>query len=162
LNYRIRVAGIMLDAANRLLLAHEHTPDSQEEFWTLPGGGQESQDKSVFEALRREFLEETGLEVETEGRLLYFREFIESSRHRHHLELAFLISRFTGELSATTIEDVTNPQQLERHTRWFHAHELVNLPVYPTYLKDRFWDDILSGSVETRYLGVEFEQERLP
>jgi len=58
--YRVSVCAIIF-ADNRVLLAHRRDID----WWNLPGGGMEA-GETVEQALRREVLEETGLEVKVE------------------------------------------------------------------------------------------------
>ncbi len=59
----VAVGGLLVQG-NRLLLVRRHEPSKG--AWTLPGGGVRLGERLV-EALRREFREETGLEVEPEG-----------------------------------------------------------------------------------------------
>lgn len=58
--FRVSVWAIIFEG-NRVLLAHRRDID----WWNLPGGGMEA-GETVEQALRREILEETGLEVEIE------------------------------------------------------------------------------------------------
>ena len=58
--YRVSVSAIIF-ADNRVLLAHRRDID----WWNLPGGGMEA-GETVEQAMCREVLEETGLEVEVE------------------------------------------------------------------------------------------------
>lgn len=56
--YRVTVKGLVRDGAERLLFVRERG-----ETWDLPGGGLEH-DESLHEALKREFREELGAEIE--------------------------------------------------------------------------------------------------
>jgi 8-oxo-dGTP diphosphatase len=58
--FRVSVWAIIFEGG-RVLLAHRRDID----WWNLPGGGMEA-GETVEQALRREVLEETGLEVEIE------------------------------------------------------------------------------------------------
>ena len=57
---RIRACGIVVKDGNILLVRHVH---DDRDYWTLPGGGIES-GETIFEAARREVLEETSIETE--------------------------------------------------------------------------------------------------
>src|SRR5205823_14899647 len=59
-SFRIAASALIFDG-NRVLLAHRRDID----WWNLPGGGMEA-GETVEQAIRREVLEETGLEVEVE------------------------------------------------------------------------------------------------
>jgi len=69
----------------RLILAEQRRRGRME--LSLPGGRVNDRE-SVLEAVKREVMEETGLEV-TPGRLVYVLEFVDSVR-THDLELIFL------------------------------------------------------------------------
>ena len=58
--FRVSVFAIIFEGS-RVLLAHRRDID----WWNLPGGGMEA-GETVEQAIRREVLEETGLEVEIE------------------------------------------------------------------------------------------------
>ncbi len=58
--FRVGVSAVIFNEG-RVLLAHRRDID----WWNLPGGGMEA-GETVDEALKREVLEETGLEVEIE------------------------------------------------------------------------------------------------
>jgi len=58
--FRIAVSALLFDE-HRVLLAHRRDID----WWNLPGGGMEL-GETVEEAVKREVLEETGLQVEVE------------------------------------------------------------------------------------------------
>jgi 8-oxo-dGTP diphosphatase len=58
--FRVSVSAIIFEN-DRILLAHRRDID----WWNLPGGGMEA-GETVEQAVRREVLEETGLEIEVE------------------------------------------------------------------------------------------------
>jgi len=58
-NFSIGVSGIIFDKQNRVLLCHRRDRD----FWNLPGGGLEK-GEFLLNGLKREIMEETGLEIE--------------------------------------------------------------------------------------------------
>jgi 8-oxo-dGTP pyrophosphatase MutT (NUDIX family) len=63
---------LVLDPEDRVLLVRFVNPESGEEFWTTPGGGIKP-DESLEEAIRRELLEETGLEDADIGPVIWTR-----------------------------------------------------------------------------------------
>lgn len=70
---RVRVGGLLLRQNAVLLAAHRGLLPDGIPFWSPPGGGWQF-GESIHEALRREFQEETGLQV-TVGRFLHVHEF---------------------------------------------------------------------------------------
>ena len=156
MKHRIRVAGLVLDPDQRILLVRETDPVAGVKFWVPPGGGLEPQDSSVIECLRREFQEETGLTIEV-GRLVYLREFSETSRQVHHIELFFEVRYYRGTINPTRSAKVVSTAGLTRHAQWFHQNELEDLQVYPEELKREFWLDCSAGVKHTKYLGVQVE-----
>ena len=90
---RIRVCGILIEKNSLLLLKHEGIgPDGF--LWSPPGGGVAfGQDARA--TLKREFREETGLEVAV-GDFIFVNEHIDD---RHHAaELFFKVERISGNL----------------------------------------------------------------
>jgi ADP-ribose pyrophosphatase YjhB (NUDIX family) len=83
---RIRAAGILVKEGEILLVRHEKNGKS---YWLLPGGGVDF-GETVEEGLRREFLEEVGLQV-TVDRLVMVHDSIPPDRHRQVLNLTFLV-----------------------------------------------------------------------
>jgi len=119
----------------RVLLTRNHKPsEKDEEFWLLPGGGQRH-GEALPTTVRREVLEETGLEVEV-GELLLVRDYIgahhelaeisERLHNEHALELMFACSVVGGTLGAG---HATNDGQLE--VAWVAIEELGNFRVFP-------------------------------
>ena len=123
---------------NRLLLTRNFKPDEDNEvFWLLPGGGQNHQE-NLEDTLRREVIEETGLEVEV-GRLLWVRDYIganhefsgitEKLTDGHALELMFECKVVGGELGQGNERD---PGQLE--AEWVAVEDLPNTRLFPKAL----------------------------
>lgn len=83
---RIRVAGILIQDQKILLVRHEKNGKS---YFLLPGGGIEY-GETASEALIREFNEEVGLSIEV-GKLVFVQDSIPPNRHRHVLNLYFLV-----------------------------------------------------------------------
>ncbi|GAA3924926.1 NUDIX hydrolase [Hymenobacter algoricola] len=70
---RVRVCGLLVQQGALLLTAHRGLLPDQLPFWSPPGGGWEF-GETLHECLRREYREETGLDV-TVGRFLHLHEF---------------------------------------------------------------------------------------
>lgn len=81
---RVRVAGLVVEDNKILMIAHKK---GSEIYWLLPGGGVEYQE-SLDEALKREFLEELGLDV-TVGDIAIIADSIEPNGKRHIINIIF-------------------------------------------------------------------------
>ena len=79
---RIRVSGLLV-RKNKLLMV-EHQKDAKS-YYLLPGGGLDAHE-SIPEALRREFMEELGMQVEV-GPLLLMAQSLAPDRSRNILHL---------------------------------------------------------------------------
>jgi len=90
---RVRVSGICIENEKVLLVNHQGI-NSANEFWAPPGGGMEF-GQTAKENLVREFLEETGLEVNVGG-FLYLNEFVGPPLHA--VELFFKVTVTGGKL----------------------------------------------------------------
>jgi 8-oxo-dGTP diphosphatase len=90
---RLRACGICWN--NERLLLVNHRLVSSEDFWAPPGGGVEF-GQSIEETIRREFREETGLNVEV-GRFMFGCEYI--NQPLHAVELFFAVDIHSGDLA---------------------------------------------------------------
>jgi 8-oxo-dGTP diphosphatase len=116
--FRIGVSGLLFDQS-RILLAHRRDID----WWNLPGGGMEL-GETVEDAVKREFLEETGLEVEVEQLVGVY-----SKPQKQEVVLAFLCRKIGGVLTET---------EESRECRYFALNDLpVNtLPKHRQRIQD--------------------------
>jgi 8-oxo-dGTP diphosphatase len=87
------VSGLVVSDGKVLLIRRGKEP--YKDHWSLPGGGVEP-GETLREAVRREVLEETGLEVDV-GLVAGYREGFEPD---HHVVIAFHVSVTGGELCA--------------------------------------------------------------
>jgi ADP-ribose pyrophosphatase YjhB (NUDIX family) len=88
---RVRVAGICVE--NERILTVSHYKQGQE-YWLLPGGGV-SYGESMEEALKREFVEEVGIDVGV-GDILFIFDSIDPGGDRHVINVCFECLRRDG------------------------------------------------------------------
>lgn len=88
---RVRVCGICIEN-DRILLVHHKGLGKQNSLWAPPGGGMEY-GEDAKQALQREFMEETGLDISIE-RFLFVHEYLDPPLHG--IELFFEIKRTGG------------------------------------------------------------------
>ena len=133
---RVRVCGIYVQN-NRILLVRHSGVVPGKDFWSPPGGGLHFEE-TVHSCLKREFKEETGLEIKV-GRFLFVNEFLKAPLHA--IELFFEVSVIDGELKTgfdpeftpetqqiqevdyKTLSEVNAIPYAEKHSI---LHELVN------------------------------------
>jgi ADP-ribose pyrophosphatase YjhB (NUDIX family) len=116
---RIRVAALVVRDGKILLAEHEK---GGRRYWLLPGGGMEY-GESVEETLKRELVEEAGLEIEV-GDLLWVVDSIPDDGHRHVLNLILSAEAKTTELAPT-------PDRVLRDVKWKDIGELESLILFP-------------------------------
>lgn len=115
---RVRACGICIQDNRLLLVRHGKTIDN-DAFWAPPGGGLHF-GETIQECLKRELLEETGLEVKTE-RFLFVSEFMQPPLHA--IEFFFEVRVTGGSLRTGTDPEATGEQLLE-HVQWLTIKEL--------------------------------------
>jgi 8-oxo-dGTP diphosphatase len=89
---RIRVCGLCIIDEKILLV--NHSGITRTNFWSPPGGGLNYEEPAVT-CLRREFMEETGLQIEVKD-FLFASEFIKTPLHA--VELFFRVHPITHQL----------------------------------------------------------------
>ena len=102
-----RVAQGILVRNGTVLLSANRWFSNRPPVWTLPGGRAEP-GEGVLEALAREFLEETGLAVQTQ-RLAFVAEARSERASRLFLSCAFTVGYISGELTCQadpTVEEL--------------------------------------------------------
>ncbi|MCH5324898.1 MAG: NUDIX hydrolase [Eubacterium sp.] len=100
--FNVRVTGVLIEN-NKILIVKQKLSESRE--WSLPGGRLE-RGETLEQGLKREFKEETGLDVQIE-RLLYLCDVNASGNTVLHI--TFLITRTGGKLTLPTNEHDANP-----------------------------------------------------
>ncbi len=130
--FNYRVAGVTIVDGRVLLHTINNAP-----FWSLPGGRCEMNESSA-EALKREYLEETGYSV-TIGKPLWFVENFFTIREQqvHEISMIYAVGFADGSpcLTVPQFEGVeTDPKIV---FQWFPLAEVKNLTLYPTFLSDK-------------------------
>lgn len=149
---RVRVCGILIED-DKILMAVHNGIGKRGIFWAPPGGGLEY-GESVEEALKREFLEETGLVVEIEE-FLFTNEFFDLPLHG--IELFFKVKKIGGTLTTGSDPELTDDKQTienmlftsfdalnnihieEKHHLFLHCNslkDLINMRGFYTNLKE--------------------------
>lgn len=85
--FRAAVAALIFDEQGRILL-FKHTYRKFE--WGIPAGGLEHREQPIH-AIRREFLEETGMQIQVERLLTAI-----SAREDHHISMIYLCTIMSG------------------------------------------------------------------
>ncbi len=152
---RVRVGALLFDdpaAPAAVLLAEHRGLWEDRPFWTPPGGGVEF-GESLAEAVRREAMEETGLDVEV-GEVRYVLDFVRPPLHA----VSFYVEcRAQGLASAQLGHDpeLADDAQLLRSLRLVPFDELDRLTLYPEPFAGRLADDARAGFPDgTVYLGT--------
>ncbi len=117
---RVRVVGVLKLEDTYLLVNHAGLNEDNV-FWHFPGGGIEAHE-TIESALKREFLEETNLEIEV-GDFIQINEQI--SPPLHALELMFKVTLISGNLKTGQDPELN----IIRECSYLSKSELSNLPL---------------------------------
>ena len=120
---RVRACGICIQHDKLLLVRHGSTIGNNA-FWAPPGGGLHY-GETVQECLRRELLEETGLEVRVE-RFLFVNEFLKPPLHA--IEFFFEVHITGGSLRTGADPEAAPGEALLEHVQWLTIKELQGIP----------------------------------
>ena len=116
---RIRVCGILIEG-DKLLLVHHKSLGRTGSLWAPPGGGMEY-GEDAQEALKREFLEETGLKVSIE-RFLFVHEYLDPPLHG--IELFFLVTKQSGSLKLGSDPEISKENQILTKVGFYDLRDL--------------------------------------
>jgi len=117
--------GICEDGGGNVLLVRAASYLTVAGQWCLPGGGLDPGEDPV-DGLRREFREETGLDVDVGALLGILSDVftLPDGTSLHSLRIIHRVDRFTGELR----DEVGGSSD---RTRWVSVHDALGLPLRP-------------------------------
>lgn len=116
---RLRVSGILIQNNEILLVSHKSIGKT-DILWAPPGGGLHF-GEPLEECLRREFKEETNLQIEV-GQLLFVNEYLELPLHA--IELFFEIKSYSGELKIGQDPEMSPESQIIQNVRFVPFEEI--------------------------------------
>jgi 8-oxo-dGTP diphosphatase len=131
---RVRSCGILIKNEG-ILLAQLLSPISNELIWTPPGGGVKF-GETLEEALKREFLEETGLTISV-NKLVHINEIIQDRFHA--IEFFFLVNYESGNLKLGSDPEHNENDQILKALSFKSKEDIAGSNVQPEYLKKEFW-----------------------
>ena len=121
---------------NKVLLMHR--TKNGREYWTFPGGGVENMDTSLKEALKRECLEEIGVEVSVGD--LFFEKPSLAERTMGRIEL-FYNCKIIGGVVGTGTGPEFSDRDIEKYgtyrLEWVSLKDIKGRTVYPLELRDK-------------------------
>ena len=120
--------------------------DGKEEWYILPGGGQD-EEEILPQTVEREVREETGIEIKCKD-LLFVIEGVHGESF-HRIDLVFLCDYLRKAINATLHND-TNQTGFD----WLDLSVLNRLPLFPSKLR-RAIMNYYEGKEYTKYLGNE-------
>jgi 8-oxo-dGTP diphosphatase len=118
---RIRVCGILIENEKVLMIKHRYIGKNGY-LWIPPGGGLDY-NESAHEGLKREFKEETGLEISVQ-KFLFVNEFLSSPLHA--IELFFEVKYVAGELQKGSDPEISKEAQMIEEVRFLDIEEIQN------------------------------------
>lgn len=120
--------------------------DKNEEWYIMPGGGQESEE-TLAKAVCREVAEELGLQVEAK-KLVFVVECVHGEKF-HRVDMVFLCE-YVCEIENT----ILHPDMNQVGYDWLEIKTLNNSPLYPSKLRRQIMN-LYEGKEYKIYLGNE-------
>ncbi|GAB2534153.1 NUDIX domain-containing protein [Spirosoma aerophilum] len=134
---RLRVCGLYREGDQLLMVRHRGIGPTNV-FWCPPGGGAQF-GETAPDALIREFVEETGLEVEI-GDMLFVNEFMQAPLHA--LELFFQVRATGGQLKQGIDPEMSTEGQIIQEVRLMSFDEIKSYPPDEVHALFRYCDSI--------------------
>ena len=116
---RVRACGVLVENEKILMIKHRGLGEKGY-YWIPPGGGVES-GQSAEHTITREFLEETGLEVEVSD-FLFINEFI--AHPLHAIELFFTVVKVGGEINLGSDPEMQPDEQIIEEVRFLSISDI--------------------------------------
>ena len=142
-NIRVSAKGLIIRDGKMAVI---RIKDGEEEWYIMPGGGQESE-KTLPEACCREIAEELGIEVRC-GELLFVIEGVHGEAF-HRIDMVFACE-YLGELSDAELHADTNQSGID----WIDISVLNTSALYPSKLRRQIMN-YAEGKPYLTYLGNE-------
>jgi 8-oxo-dGTP diphosphatase len=120
---RIRVCGICMEE-NTVLLVKHHSIGESGILWAPPGGGMVF-GETAEDALKREFLEETGLIISVE-KFLCVNEYLTPPLHA--IELFFVVNKTGGTLKMGIDPELQADKQIITELTWTAIDQIQHIP----------------------------------
>lgn len=134
---RTRVCGILENGGRYLVLNHKKLND-ENIFWNFPGGGVE-EGESITNALKREFKEETNLDISV-GKFCFINQVIAQQLHAIELYFSVKSENFEAKIGQDPEFDIISD------LKWMTFDEFLNLPFHqkPTIFSNiKFINDLI-------------------
>lgn len=140
---RVRVNGLLIKD-NEILLIQHRGLGTKGKLWSPPGGGVDFGEK-IEEALRREFKEETGIEVK-QARFKFIHEFI--SPPLHAIELFYEILEAKGDPLKGKDPELSEEEQLIERVKYvsFEDLHIMDNAIKHEILKGKISKELLISS----------------
>lgn len=134
---RVRVNGLLIEN-DSMLMVRLFSPVRRKLIWMPPGGGLIFGEK-LEDALKREMLEECGVQV-TPGPLWYLNEVLTDEIHA--VEFYFRCERISGSVMKGSDPEFSQEEQIIRDVAFLPFDRLDKPDIYPAYLRKNFVRDL--------------------
>ena len=133
---RVRVNGLLIED-DSILMVRLFSPVRRKLIWMPPGGGLQFGEK-LEDALKREMMEECGVEV-APGPLWYLNEVLTDEIHA--VEFYFRCEHISGSVRKGSDPEYSQQEQIIRDAAFLPFDRLDKPDVYPAYLRKYFVRD---------------------